>query len=283
MRRRSVGRSVAWIVLGLLVSSPVLAQDENTTDPAETPSDSPIGEPAPTQVPDEAPEVDVSSDEDVLEVEPENQYQISLRSWIIGTPAFILDGFFSAHTNHWSDGQSNFAFGGEFALRRPGSYDIVVGLDWANIRTPDGYWLEDGDPVRDADWTENTLSLLALDVAIHWLTDLNPQGSWQLYYGLGIGVALRLGAFTKWNIQPGCLQGQQDSEDPGILEECFDADGEPFFDETTEEEENIPPAIPALSLTFGSRWIISDQFAISLEMGFKSIYLYSGLEFGYIF
>ncbi len=284
------------------------AQDAADTEPAETESTAEPLEEGGTITPDvvdraveEAPVRGVEvAEEGAIEAlqaqrerdsllaeagQTEMEYQLTLpRVWALNVPGPILDAFLARHSNTWEGGQTNFVYGTEFIFRQPGQSDTVIGLDYADIRTEDDYWLEDGDPVRDADWTINSLRLVTLDVAHHWLTDLTSTGDLQLYYGVGLGISVVLGEVLKYDVRQSCLNGQGASEDPDVLDQCIDADGNAQYDEASEtREEKVWPILPALSLTVGTRYYISDHFVAGIELGWKSLYEYGGLEIGYLF
>lgn len=211
-------------------------------------------------------------------------YQLALRSWAIGTPGFLIGAFFDEHTGHWQDGVHNFAYGIEFTTRVPEKYDLVVSLDWANLRTPDGYWLEDGDVIADADWGENELSLLTADVSFHWLTNLDKRDTWQLYYGIGLGASLVLGEFRKYSLDTAeCLLEtveQRNSRDTSLLDGCYDDQGNPTILDDYDLQ-SVPPVLPSIAATLGLRYLIADRVSVALEGGFKGLYFYGGLELGY--
>ncbi len=226
---------------------------------------------------------------DLYEYQP-RMYQIAVRTWYVKTPTFLLDAFFSRHTDHWTEGVTNLAYGIEFTTRIPDKFDVVTAVDWTNLRTPDGFWLEDGDPVRDADYTTSNLSLLTLDVGLNWFTPLGRREDWNIYYGFGLGLAIRLGSFDKYDIDPpSCgldTQALRESEDPSLLDNCFaeaeaNGAGLPYFVETRSEEDRILPVLPAVSGMLGLRYLIGDNWQVSVEGGLKSIYFFSGLEVGY--
>ncbi|MBN1947150.1 MAG: hypothetical protein JW797_15880 [Bradymonadales bacterium] len=215
-------------------------------------------------------------------------YQVTFpRVQAIVTPSFILDGFFDMHPNHWGSGKVNLAFGAEFIMRHVDRFDLVFSVDWADIRTADDWWLESDEEIIDADWGENSLTMLTADVAINWITVLDP--AWELFYGVGLGVGVFLGDFLKQDIDGTCFADPDvnpyQSQDTDVIRRfCEDADGNPQVDPNARktEEDRIPPLIPALSLNFGSRWIFGQHWALQWELGFKNIYFYTGLEFGYI-
>lgn len=266
---------LALVLTGAAWVAPASAQPEGGDDEA-TPSD----------VEEEADE-SIDQVTGLLRAEPV-VYQITFPKFhAIVTPAFMLDAFFAHHPNHWSDGQQNWAIGGEFIIRRIDDFDLVFSLDWADIRTQPDWWLENDEDIIDADWGENELSLLTADVAINWMTKITEN--WDFYYGVGLGIALVLGDFVKQDVSEQCLRDQGvnpfDSEDIRFVEACERGNGTPILDPNSpiEEEDRVPPLLPALTLTAGSRWIIDEDWAVQVELGYKNIYLYAGLELGYIF
>lgn len=279
-------RSVAtFLLISLFLTGQAWAQPEEgeTTTPeeSETTETQEVIEEA-----EQEAEADIQQVTELFQAEPV-EYQVTFpRVFLIHVPAFLLDAFFDMHANTWSEGQTNFAFGGEFIIRRLDEYDLVFSLDWTDLRTTDDWWKEEDKIVVDADWGENTLSLITVDVAINWMTVINEY--WHLYYGLGLGVALVLGDFLKTDVDPACIVAAGfdpfDDKAPSIVREhCTDDDGNPRLEPgaEVEEEDSVPPLLPALSFTFGSRWIISENWVIQLELGLKTGYLYTGLEFGY--
>jgi len=254
--------TVAFAALSAGWSAQAWAQDDEDSPPAE---------------------VEIEDITGATDAEPV-VYQVTLpRVWMIVTPSFLLDAFFDLHGSHWSEGTVNFAYGGEFIIRRlkdDGSedFDLVFSIDWADLSMTDDWWLEADDPIRDTDWGRNSLSLLTFDVAINWVTEITQI--WDLYYGVGLGIGVVLGEFTKQDIDPRCIVPAGESREVTIVTaNCADAQTEPGS--SPEVEDGVPPVIPALSLTLGTRWTIEDNWIIQLEGGWKSLYFYGGLELGY--
>ena len=257
----------------LCTSAPAFAQTADGVSGAR---------PVSTDVRDAAEEA-----EDLLalaEYQPRS-YQLSLRAWGVKIPKFALGLFFDLHENQWTEGTRNFAYGIEFARRTPDKYDLVLALDWANMSTPDGFWLEGDDPVADADWGENNLSIITADVGVHWFTNLDKRDRWQLYYGVGIGLSIVLGEFRKYDLDTAACglatAEQRNSNDISLLEGCYDANGDPtILSDFTPE--SIPPVLPSLTATLGLRHIIADRVAVSLEGGLRGFFFYGGLSVGYV-
>jgi hypothetical protein len=233
----------------------------------------------------EEAEATVSAVEDLFSAETVfYQFTITPARFIV-TPSFLLDGFFDLHGSHEFGG--NLSHGAEFVIRRPEEFDLVFSLDYADISTEDDWWLEADEEIVDTDWGENNLALFTADVAINWTVPI--QYGWDFYYGVGLGVAFPLGDFLKTDVDPNCIT--EIGEDPFsskdeslIVDNCFDENGDERLEAggLPEEEDRIPPLLPALSFMVGSRWIIDEQVAIDLEFGWKTIYLYTGIEIGYI-
>lgn len=214
----------------------------------------------------------------------ERFYQISARVWAIHVPRFILKGPFTLNENTWSGGVTNFAYGLQFTTRIPDKFDVVAGLDYTNLRTPDGFWLEDGDPVRDADYTENNLSLINADVSLLWYKSFNRADTFQFYGGFGLGMGIVLGKFLKYDIDSQrCgwdtpeLRSRTDGE---LVEQCADEFDSPRSPRL-EEEDRIPPVLPAVTLLGGFRFLAADHVSIGIEGGIKTGYFFAGLNVGY--
>ena len=225
-------------------------------------------------------------------------FQFSLRGGPVYVPPFVLDSFFAAHTNMWEKDAANFSYGAEFTLRNPKKYDLTVGVDMVDLHTPDGFWLEDGDPIRDADWTTSDLKLLDADVQFTWNKSLTDKERVDWYYGFGIGAAVKLGHFYQRDIDyaacdiPESFNGQDEaattlfgrSKDESLLTRCLDPDtGDPYIkmNEPKDDNKKIPPALPLLSALTGFRFYLAEHFALDVEAGMKIPYFFAGLELGY--
>lgn len=210
-------------------------------------------------------------------------YQVSARVHAVHVPRFILDIPFALHTNTWGDGP-NLAYGLSFTTRIPEKFDVVASLDYTDLSTPSGYWLEDGDPVRDADYTESNLSLIGADVALNWFKSLDRKETVQVFGGFGLGLAVVLGAMDKSDIDAQACGWDTVEEraetDPALVEQCAEDFGSPRSP-FSEEEDRIPPVAPLVSVGGGFRFLFADHVALALEGGLKSGYFYAGLNVGY--
>lgn len=213
---------------------------------------------------------------------------INLRGYIHNVPQFGLNPFFARSVSHWDDG-AKFIFGGELLFRLKGTQDIVIGVDYADYSTRDGWWLDDDDPVQAADWVNNNLRALNLTLEWNGISTLTDDGRLQLYGGAGLGVGIRMGRFRKFDINEGCVTNdgaisQLDSLTPDTLCGGGDAvrDGSPDGETAVFEDENIPRVIPSIVFSLGLRYMIADVVSIGIEAGFKNIAFYGGLEVGFM-
>ena len=221
-------------------------------------------------------------------------YAISPTVSYVNIPNFVLDGFFSRHTGMWEGDAVNLSYGLNWSYSRPDAYEISAAVQQTSMATGDGYWLEKGDRVEEADWTTNDLSMLSVETQFHWLTGMSGDGRTQLAYGFGLGVAKVSGQFKKYDLATGkCGDGglsniERLSTDASLLDRCFTADGSPAFvlDEDDNPkvvvEDKIPPVVPILSASIGLRQEISENAVLGLDMGIRAPQgLFVGLSAGY--
>jgi hypothetical protein len=208
----------------------------------------------------------------------ENDFMIIARSRAVVIPGFLLDAGFDRHKNHWSDGQQNWSFGGEFSWRRMDEFEYSLGVDYADMSMSDGFWLESGDPGDQADWTELDLQVLSVVFSIYWIWDVEPW--FTPFVGGGIGPAFLLGDYTKYNPSAGSqCRGALAGGDEAPAS-CFNADGtinESTFD--APQPEDLPPILPIINITGGLRFNLGEYAVLKLETGFYS-YLYVGAGIG---
>jgi len=114
-------------------------------------------------------------------------YALGLRARYLAVPGFMLSPFLQQFTTLSSGG-----FGIE-GIRRKGTLDIVLSLDFSFYSPPDGNYLgANKDPAFDTHYTQfRGLNFLALDVSFFWVHDLT---SWlAIMIGGGVGIGLVLG------------------------------------------------------------------------------------------
>ncbi|MFT4703477.1 MAG: hypothetical protein ACI81R_001168 [Bradymonadia bacterium] len=281
---------IAPLVIAALALVPLSHVSAQTADGVEAADPSVID---PSEMSESVIRAQIEQIESLQDYE-QRYYQLAFRTWAIHVPGIFLNGQFERHTNMWEDGLVNMSYGLEFTTRIPDKYDLVVSVDWANLRTADGWWLESGDEVAEASWTESNLSLVTGDVAFHWTSNLNRAETLQLYYGLGLGIAVKLGDITKFDVDTalcrttdsagverlGLDREQRNGDDQRLLDGCFDENGDPTI-ASNRTVQSLPPILPSLSATLGFRGLIRDRVSLGVEAGFKTAYFYGGLELGF--
>ncbi len=218
-------------------------------------------------------------------------YAISPTVSYVNIPNFVLDGFFSRHTGMWEGDAVNLSYGLNWSYSRPDAYEISAAVQQTSMATGDGYWLEKGDRVEEADWTTNNLSMLSVETQFHWLSGLSGDGRTQLAYGFGLGVAKVSGKFKKYDLNvaecSGLTNEERLSTDAALLDKCFTDNGDPAFVLDGEKpkfivEDKIPPVVPVLSASIGLRQAISDNAVLALDMGIRAPQgLFVGLSAGF--
>lgn len=216
-------------------------------------------------------------------------YQVTFpRFRVIGTPPFMMGWFFDPHSTHWSGGVRNMSLGGEFIIRDPGRQELVFSLDYANLSMPDGFWLQRGDPIRKAEWTELNASVLNVDAGIRGVREFGDTGAFQLFYGAGLGLGIVFGNAYETQVDRQSCNPMPDrtSTDTSVLEPggaCFDEEGNPILVGNRQKASWLWPVLPSLELVGGARYVIAEQFVVSLDLGFRSIYAFAGLGLGWQF
>lgn len=208
----------------------------------------------------------------------ENDFMIIGRARMVAVPGFMLDIGFDRHENHWSEGQTNLSYGGEFSWRRMNEFEYSFAVDYADLSMPDGFWLESGDPAAEADWTEVDLQILSVVFSIYWIWDVEPW--FTPFLGGGIGPAFLLGDYTKYNPSTGSQCRSDLSAGEEEPASCFAADGDiddAQFDNP--QPEDLPPILPIINVTGGLRFNLGKYAVLKLELGIHS-YPYVGMGLG---
>ena len=214
--------------------------------------------------------------------EPGPVYQINLRGWGVGLPGFLVSAFFDEFTTNWEDGP-NFGYGAELLIRDDVKRrELVIGLDYADLSTPDGWWLQNNQRIREARWVENDLRLISAEVGFRFVHPLTDDNRFQAYYGAGVGAGLVLGTYTKYRIQRTCIPEDR-TRDSSLLQQgspCWPGD-DPLYRPETREDEQLLPIMPFLNIGAGMRYLIADAFVLGAEFGFRTYYAYAGLTLGF--
>lgn len=206
-------------------------------------------------------------------------------------PKFALNALLDMSVPHWRDGPKYF-YGGEFVFRFDDRNDFLVGIDYSDFRTRDGWWLEKDDPATSVDWVENNIRALTITLAWNGIANLDKKKRAQLYGGIGLGAAIRMGDFKKAELRVGCVDENYALSNFGALTPdsiCPESRASGMLlnrnasgEITDWEIEKIPAVLPSLVVTAGFRYLIADTISIGIEGGFKTVAFYGGLKVGFV-
>lgn len=205
-------------------------------------------------------------------------------------PNFLVGAFFERSIPHWED-RAKFFYGGEFVFRFNDRHDLLISVDYANYRTPDGWWLENDKNATAAEWVNNDLRALAITIGWNGIVNLDKQKRAHFYGGLGLGVTVKFGDFNKAKVRLGCVTPDTDLsvyDDLSIHGPCPEDNGRVLGDQDANGEitawtkENIPAVLPSFVVTAGFRYVIADYVSIAVEGGYKTVAFYGALKVGFM-
>ena len=211
-----------------------------------------------------------------------NEFMFTGRVRAVRVPDALLGIFFDEHASHWSQGQRNFSYGGEFVWRRGNDFELGVAFDYADLSMPEAFWMEEGEAARSADYTTIDLQVYSVVFSAYWFWDVQP---WLTpFVGGGIGPGFIAGDVVRYDSRGICES--QMGGDQFASDDCF-VDGDPrqgARDDAIDRNnpdvaDSIPPVIPVINLTTGLRFNIADHGVLKLEAGLHP-YLFAGLGFG---
>lgn len=191
---------------------------------------------------------------------------------IIYLPDFILDSYFTQHASHW-DGRSNLAFGLDYILRRVDSWELRIGVQWANLAMPSEYWVEAGKTSDTADFTHFNLSVLSAEASFFGNWDLIDEVG--IFYGGGLWLGGLLGSVSKANILRECTLDEMTQEVRPWSDELARCSTDGVF----EEETALPPVIGLATVSAGARFQLAEHFVARIEGGFRG-WFFGGISIG---
>jgi hypothetical protein len=140
-----------------------------------------------------------------------NRHGVGVRGGITVIPTWILSRYLDSHTNSLCRGESignfaeqrgllktdgcNFYVGGEYIYRQSRILDIVASVGYHRMHTPDGYWLDAGESISSADYTEVNLDMMFMqaDFIARYPIVVNETVEFGLGGGAGIGLGVLFG------------------------------------------------------------------------------------------
>jgi len=240
-------RRVNSVLWALLVAVPATAWAQNEDDAPETKQ---------FQDDDDVLPEDITADKPLEQGAPA-QFGIGLRVRYVFMPESMLELFLEDAPS----GAAHPGFGLEL-VRRKGDFDIVLGLEYANISPDDGLYLESGDVPGTAgggmnpDLTEfEDFAMLGADVSFIWHQKIVSKVDFR--YGAGIGVAAVLGKI---------LQTDTNCSVMGDINSCTPITG---GGDIRVENQDVPPAVPIVNILAGVRLEVAPQLTVNVETGFR--------------
>lgn len=210
-----------------------------------------------------------------------NEFMFTGRVRAVAVPDFVLGVFFDEHASHWSEGQRNLSYGGEFVWRRGNDFELGISFDYADMSMPEGFWQTAGDQAHSAEWTEVDLQIYSLVFTAYWFWDVQP---WLTpYLGGGIGLGFTDGDVMRYDPDPsydpcyGELGGE--GETGFAPPACYERSDEAIDFEHPNPQEAVWPVYPMVNLTTGVRFNIYEHGVLKLEAGIHP-YLFAGTSFG---
>ncbi len=179
-----------WLAVAVSLALP--AARAVAQEPGDAPADAPAAAPHHERLLDENPTAPVpTSSEQVL-------WALGLQGHGVFVPGWLLGSFLDQYSALNSGG---FALQG---IRRKGTFDIVLTLDFSFYSPPDGNWRGAGkDPSLDTHYTEfHNLNFLSADVTFLYTHDLASWVAIQVGGGVGLGVVF--GDVWTINNSPNC-------------------------------------------------------------------------------
>ena len=195
-----------------------------------------------------------------------------VRGGLRAVPSVGLDLFYDVHPSLKETLGSSF---GLELIRRKGEVDLKLGFAFEDYTGADGdgdQFLQTGDPVDDTEFIKNSLQIISMDINVVGSTKITDW--WHLLYGAGIGVG----------IVRGDLKRTDTFDQNGNRAPCSGV-GDPIANclEFEVVEDSVPPAIPVLNMLLGMRFDFSKNVALRVEGGLRTLSVYTGAGFDFVF
>jgi|GEM_PF-1519964 len=226
------------------------------------------------------------------------EHSLGARFWIWNTPAWMV-GLFAHVANDWS-GPVTFSPGLEYVYRK-GSLDLVVGLQYTSLATPEpNVGLIRGRSENDValERIESQLWTLTANVLFLWSSRINDW--FEIQYGTGVGLSAVGGNLYRTQVTPNGTNPDGSTRysecalsDRGRTAYCdasndhyVNADGTRFSEPrlTASPSGSIPPVVPWLSIPhIALHFRPHRNFDVRVDGGFALIGFYSGVAMHYVF
>ena len=220
---------------------------------------------------DEFIEEDENTEEDADSAREPRKYvhDFMVTGHFIDVPGFLIEPWFSLHDDMWK-GQANMGISFDYVLRVVDLLEFRASIQWNDFSMQGGYWLQKDYTNNLADWVEQDISSIGIDLEIFGYVQIVPQISF--YYGGGVWGGALLGKATSYSINSTCANDYA----PGSpLDNCSHSP-------TGVPVKGLPPVFGFASVTVGFKFVPVEHFVIRTEGGFKGFFYGSlgmGIEF----
>jgi opacity protein-like surface antigen len=221
---------------------------------------------------------DETTDGETIDV-PESEklhWGVGVRGGARAVPSVGLDLVYDIHPS--LKDTLGTSFGLEF-IRRKGEVDLRLGFSFEDYTGTDGdgdQFLQKGDAAKDIEFVKNSLQILSVDINVLGSTEITDW--WHLLYGAGIGVGVVRGDLLRTDTFA------PDATDQNTRRPCT-APGVPDINclEIDVVEDSVPPVIPVLNMLLGMRFDFSKNVSLRLEGGLRTLSVYTGAGFDFVF
>lgn len=170
-------------------------------------------------------------------------------------------------------GASNVGIGGQF-IRRRGTVELQIGLEYEKISVGEGVWIAKGDNVAagdEADYVvDSNLGWLTIDFTFLNHAVINKYVSFR--YGVGAGLGILTGDLNHYNII--CNGATNSSPEPGCkAPPPVTSNGTGVYSEgvQTLDHYDLPPVFPVLNGVIGVQFKPMPQLTINIEGGIRTL------------
>lgn len=214
------------------------------------------------------------------------EYGIGVRLRSVHVPQSILELF----VDRAAGGASNVGIGVDL-VRRRGTVELQLGLEYEHLQVGEGIWINKGDNVGAGDEADYVLSpdhardneqLGWFTIEFTFLNHAVINKYLAVRYGGGAGLGIITGSLQHYNVI--CVGATNNSPDPGCKPTKFngngqDSDGQMF---NSPVKYDLPPVFPVINGIIGLQIKPTDKAVINIETGIRTVPFF-GISGGYFF
>jgi len=214
------------------------------------------------------------------------EYGIDLRLRQVFLPAGLIGLFVSRAAG----GASNGGIGVDF-VRRRGTLELQLGMEYEHINVQEGVYINSGDNVANGDTVDYILNPAHAGTNFGWFTieftfmnhaPINKYVSFR--YGGGAGIGILTGAVKRYDTA--CSAGAtNDNVTPQCVPQTLGGQGTISPDDAGQQEPaayNLPPVFPVVNAIIGFQIKPTPKAVINIEGGIRTL-PFVGVSAGYFF